>query len=218
MLELTHPFLCGLAVAWLQRPSSRKGPGCQVALSETQNHLSREVPDAIGWRALAYGGMGSTVVEVKVSRADFLADRKKPHRRDPSRGLGRFRYYLAPEGLIDPAELPPRWGLLEVNARGHLAVRCGHVLCRGEELEAWAHPEYRVDAEMSLLTLALARVGDPQEVQQRLREASNQVARLIRVLEHERASYARLSERTAQLHRRVAELEDCLAQRDSLKP
>jgi hypothetical protein len=108
-MPLTHRQLCDLAVKWLQRPASRSGPGCQVAFSECRADWKGETPDAIGFRAAVFKE-ASVVVEVKVSRADFLADRKKPHRIDPSLGMGTYRYFMAPAGLISPEELPARWG------------------------------------------------------------------------------------------------------------
>ncbi|NHR07427.1 adenylosuccinate synthase [Chromobacterium haemolyticum] len=204
-MDLTHQNLCKLAVEWLQRPSSRKGPGCVVAVSETQNAINNEIPDAIGWRPYRHGGCGATVVEVKVSRADFLADAGKPHRQAPELGMGAYRYYMAPVDLISEADLPPRWGLIEVTERGHIKVRCGHVFasnCRPEELDnQWRHEQFNVQAEISLLALALARVGDPQKFQGMLREAGNRASRLdkevvqlrerIRVLENEKHALIR---------------------------
>lgn len=66
------------------------------------------------------------VIEAKVSRADFLADRKKPHRADPAYGLGQYRYYACPEGMIKPEELPERWGLIYINSRGHCSMPVGY--------------------------------------------------------------------------------------------
>ena len=64
-------------------------------------------------------GMGSwdtAVIEVKVSRADFLADRKKWFRSDDAEGCGMqagmLRWYLCPEGIIKAEDLPRKWGLL----------------------------------------------------------------------------------------------------------
>ena len=76
-------------------------------LSE-QSCASGETPDVIGWK----GRCRSVLIECKVSRADFLADREKPFRKDPSLGMGCERFYLTPAGLIRPAELPGKWGLL----------------------------------------------------------------------------------------------------------
>ncbi|HUM05537.1 MAG TPA: hypothetical protein VLT90_08750 [Terriglobales bacterium] len=103
---MTHAKLVDLAVRWLRRYR------CGVVLSE-QACLSGEMPDAIGWKKACH----SVLVECKVSRADFLADRDKPFRRQPETGVGNERYYLAPRGLIRVGELPAGWGLLEVSGR-----------------------------------------------------------------------------------------------------
>jgi hypothetical protein len=95
-----------MAVRWLRRYR------CGVVLSE-QACASGEMPDAIGWKKACH----SVLVESKVSRADFLADRDKPFRQKPETGVGCERYYLAPRGLIRNEELPAGWGLLEVYGR-----------------------------------------------------------------------------------------------------
>jgi hypothetical protein len=102
---MTHGKLVKKAVAWL------RSYGCGVVLSE-QSCASGETPDAIGWK----GRCHSVVVECKISRADFLADREKTFRQKPDKAMGCERFYLTPAGLLRPAELPKSWGLLE--ARG----------------------------------------------------------------------------------------------------
>lgn len=59
---------------------------------------------------IAFRSNCSAVIEAKASRADFLADRSKPHR--AAGGMGVYRFYLCPEGLILPSELPSGWCLL----------------------------------------------------------------------------------------------------------
>ena len=100
---MTHQKLVQKAVAWL------RGYRCGVVLSE-QACASGEVPDAIGWKRTCH----SVLVECKVSRADFLADREKPFRQSPELGVGCERFYLTPAGLIRAEELPAGWGLLEL--------------------------------------------------------------------------------------------------------
>jgi hypothetical protein len=95
-----------MAVVWLRRYR------CGVVLSE-QACASGEMPDAIGWKKVCH----SVIVECKVSRADFLADRAKPWRQHPETGVGAERYYLSPRGLIAAEELPAGWGLLELHGR-----------------------------------------------------------------------------------------------------
>lgn len=68
-----------------------------------------ERPDAIGFRSSA-----SCLIEVKVSRNDFLGDKKKKFRKNPALGIGDWRFYLCPPGLIGVEDLPDGWGLLYV--------------------------------------------------------------------------------------------------------
>ena len=107
---MTHTQLVNKAVRWLR--SYR----CGVVLSE-QACVSGEMPDAIGWKQASH----SVVVECKTTRADFLADREKPFRRKPERGVGRERFYLTPPSLIKIDELPTGWGLLEYR-RGRIEL------------------------------------------------------------------------------------------------
>lgn len=102
---MTHAQLVEKAVRWLR--SYR----CGVVLSE-QACTSGEMPDAIGWKRACH----SVLVECKVTRSDFLADRAKPFRVRPQQGVGCERFYLAPRGLIRPEELPQGWGLLELDS------------------------------------------------------------------------------------------------------
>jgi hypothetical protein len=103
---MTHAQLVAKAVAWLRRYR------CGVVLSE-QACASGEMPDAIGWKKASH----SVLVEGKISRADFLADRGKPFRLKPESGVGCERFYLAPSGMIRVPELPAGWGLLECRER-----------------------------------------------------------------------------------------------------
>ncbi len=97
-----HDEIVAAAVRWLRRN------GCAAILSDPFKAGCSEQPDAIGWR----DGV-SMAVEVKASRSDFLADAKKPHRLDPARAVGDWRFFAAPKGLIHEGELPNGWGLLE---------------------------------------------------------------------------------------------------------
>jgi hypothetical protein len=103
---MTHAQLVDKAVAWL------RAYRCGVILSE-QACLSGEMPDAIGWKRACH----SVVIECKISRADFLADREKPFRVKPQLGMGCERFYLTPAGMLNMEELPTGWGLLEYRDR-----------------------------------------------------------------------------------------------------
>jgi hypothetical protein len=144
---MTHAQLVEKAVRWLR--SYR----CGVVLSE-QACASGEMPDAIGWKRACH----SVLVECKVTRSDFLADRAKPFRLKPDQGVGCERFYLVASGLVRREELPQGWGLLE--------------LCRGR-IET-THPSAKnlrsatgFRYEMNLLLASLRRVEvrvEPQSI------------------------------------------------------
>ena len=72
------------------------------------NVTGAENPDVWG-----YDGYSTVVIEVKVSHSDFKADQKKYWRNaKPEHQAGNRRWYLCPEGIIKPDELPEGWGLL----------------------------------------------------------------------------------------------------------
>ena len=127
-----------MAVRWLRRYR------CGVVLSE-QACVSGEMPDAIGWKKACH----SVLVESKISRADFLADRDKPFRQKPETGVGCERYYLAPRNLIGLQELPAGWGLLEVAGR-----QIDRVKASAKNLRSIHGFQY----EMNLLLASLRRV------------------------------------------------------------
>jgi len=135
---MTHAKLVSMAVRWLRRYR------CGVVLSE-QACVSGEMPDAIGWKKACH----SVLVESKVSRGDFLADRDKPFRQKPEIGVGCERYYLAPRGLIRTEELPTGWGLLEVWGREIERVKASAKNLRSE---------IGFQNEMNLLLASLRRV------------------------------------------------------------
>lgn len=109
MRSLSHAQLVDLGARWMRRE------GFGVVATEVVAVGCREQADVIGFRATC-----SAVIEAKASRADFLADRAKPHRR--TGGLGLYRFFACPEGLIDSAELPVGWGLLYGTPRALRAV------------------------------------------------------------------------------------------------
>lgn len=100
MASAEHERLVGLAAVWLKR----RGFGVVATELRFGGHL--EEPDAIGFRENC-----SALVEVKVSRSDFLADAKKPWRNGVP-GLGLYRFYLSPPDVIQLDDLPDGWGLI----------------------------------------------------------------------------------------------------------
>lgn len=144
---MTHAHLVDKAVRWLRTYR------CGVVLSE-QACASGEMPDAIGWKQASH----SVLVECKISRADFLADRDKPFRQKPERGVGSERFYLTPPDLIKLEELPAGWGLLE-QRRGRIEM----LQMSSKNLRTAVGFRY----EMNLLLSSLRRVEvriEPQSI------------------------------------------------------
>ena len=133
--RLTHAGLVERAAKWL-----RNTKHCGVVLTERDSYAG-EIPDAIGWN----NGFAH-VVECKVSRSDFLADRHKRWRREPSRGMGLYRWFFAPSGLLRADEMPALFGLVEVIGRS----------CRVAK-PAEEHQQHNRNSEILLLTSELRR-------------------------------------------------------------
>ncbi len=98
-----HDHLCLRAERWL------KSRNCGVVFNDkfqAATH-SGEQPDALGFRSNC-----SILIECKTSRSDFLADKRKRFRKSPSLGVGDWRFYLCPPGVINIEDLPEGWGLL----------------------------------------------------------------------------------------------------------
>jgi len=144
---MTHAQLVEVAVRWLR--SYR----CGVVLSE-QACGNGEMPDAIGWKR----GSHSVLVECKVTRNDFLADRDKPFRRKPQLGVGCERFYLVPNDLAAVEDLPAGWGLLSYRQRRVEMIRPSDKALRSAK---------GFQCEMNLLLASLRRVEvriEPQSI------------------------------------------------------
>ena len=102
---MTHRDLVLAGKKWLSRN------GCSVVVTEVAS-ASNETPDVIGFR---YNQ--SVLIEVKMSRSDFLADKKKLFRQFQPYGMGNYRYYLAPKGVLQLEDMPDKWFLLEYKNR-----------------------------------------------------------------------------------------------------
>ncbi len=142
---MTHAELVKRAEKWL-----RGTAGCGVVITDEMRAANNEQPDALGWR-----GHVSILVECKVSRSDFLADRKKWFRRDPDYGMGAHRYFMCPPKVIQPDDLPDRWRLLWAEGR-----RVRRVVDERGNIH-WGNPpfpERNITAEVRVMYSALRRL------------------------------------------------------------
>lgn len=115
------------------------------------NTVATENPDVWG-----FNGDQTAVIEVKTSHTDFLADKKKWWRGEEAENLnlkaGTFRWYLCPEGVIKPEELPEGWGLLYWNGKKIIHIK--------------GAPEHKNTARADLLILSsiLRRENFPAKI------------------------------------------------------
>lgn len=105
--EITNELLRKNAFWFLRKEKcGKKGLGCSVVLSELSGQ-GADRPDAIGWRYAQ-----SVVVECIRTRSDFLE--YIANTTEARVAVGQHRFFIAPRGLISLEELPPDWGLLEL--------------------------------------------------------------------------------------------------------
>lgn len=145
-VALSHRELVEIAYKWLIKR-------CGFAFKELRS-LSNECPDVLGFRSCE-----SILIECKVSRSDFLADKNKPFRKISCNGMGNYRLYCCPKGLIKKEELPEKWGLVYVNENGKaiLVHNCfnskgGNMFLEENKFEA------NREEEMKMLYTALRRL------------------------------------------------------------
>lgn len=146
---MSHDELVKAAENWLMKTRN-----CSFAFTELKCLRTSEIADAIGFRDGT-----SILVECKATRADFLADRRKSFRRRPQDGMGSYRFYLCPEGVIKPEDLPERWGLIWATPRG----KARQIV--GPRSNAWSvsgrdfiFADRNIEAEWGLMESALRRL------------------------------------------------------------
>lgn len=142
----THDVLTHRAERWL-----RNRAGCKLVMREVKA-MASEVPDAIGWK----GDNETILVECKASRSDFRCDKLKPFRADTGQGMGLYRYFMCPPGLIKPEDCPRGWGLLYCHP-GVVTLERGWNPHTWDATGQWRHPR-NTEAEAAMLLSALGRV------------------------------------------------------------
>lgn len=216
MSKFNHRELCEIGSKFLKRPESANGHGCHLAIIEPASY--GENADVIGFRHGTEKDhrTGTILLEAKTSRSDFLVDKKKPHRINPDQGVGKWRYYICPTDLIKPEDLDDgKWGLIYVNDRGHCKVIKGAMAVPFENYVCeWAKKTIKVRSqklleqsfidhaferrnlqnESNILTMALNRLGDAEELLYMQRNFNN-MQNLVQNLKHQNMLLERRSRR-----------------------
>jgi len=92
-----------------------------VVLPQVGNRTGLECSryaDAVVVSTYPSRGIYAVGVEIKVSRSDWQQELAEPAKAEAILKYCLYWYVAAPKGLIDPAEMPEQWGLIECDARG----------------------------------------------------------------------------------------------------
>ena len=112
---ITHKSLVEQAKKWLENAHGSKF-ACGVVLAEFNCTLP-EIPDVIG-----FNRGRSILIECKVRRADFQADKRKTHRHY-IRKIGNYRYFLTLPNVTCAEEIENGWGLLYATDKKIIEVK-----------------------------------------------------------------------------------------------
>ncbi|MBD9630094.1 adenylosuccinate synthase [Pseudomonas sp. PDM19] len=159
-MDMTHAELCEIARMWLTRRNALCNHGCHLGLLGREWMKGAHVPDVLGFKAVGKR-VESVAIQVRLAWSDAdEAARKQPPAK--TLGMGLYRYYLCPEGAIQPYQLPPRWGMLWVTRKGQVVPMAGAVAESWNRLtfhsvaQDWQH-ERDIEQESWLLVRAMTR-------------------------------------------------------------
>lgn len=80
--------------------------------------------DAVAMSLWPSRGLELHGFEIKVSRADWLNERKKPEKAEPIAAYCDRWYLVTANSVVaDPSEIPPAWGWIELSDKGELRER-----------------------------------------------------------------------------------------------
>lgn len=125
MKNLSHKQAIDIAANWLANQKKATCPyRAMIILREPTSLLSTigttELPDVLG----VFNASQTVNIEVKVSRADFFADKNKQH----NHPYGHYKIYACPTKMINEDEVPDGWGLLYLSGNGGRLVKAPTIL------------------------------------------------------------------------------------------
>lgn len=103
---------------WLFIPNLRVETGFGKSWAHSPQTLDAWAMDT--WPG---GGYQMITYEVKVSRADFLSETRKPGKRQSGLGLSTHFYFVVPAGMVEPDEIPEETGLIYMHPNISRVVR-----------------------------------------------------------------------------------------------
>lgn len=140
------------------------------------------------------GGLERLALEIKVTRGDFWQDVRNPDKQAPWRELAERHAYVAPAGMIQPAELPAGSGLLEIGASGQVRwkrnaprAHTAKPLPIANVLDAF-HRWSRAEARVQGLSHGAERDGDAEQMRAELHRLRHEVELLTGQAERARSA------------------------------
>jgi hypothetical protein len=106
MLDILETALHGGKSEWLFLRELRIGTG--------HRHHEMQRLDAFALNCLPHLGMKRVCYELKMSRADYLGEVRRPLKRRIGMRFSNEFYFVTPAGMLSPDEIPTDCGLVEI--------------------------------------------------------------------------------------------------------
>lgn len=118
-----HHALAGRLAEWLREQKRVTWENVELLVPSPEGGKQAVRPDVFSVvSTYDEKRLNPCVHEVKVSRADFLADIAKPEKRAGYAQISEVLFYAAPAGMISADEVPPECGLVVEAAPGEFKV------------------------------------------------------------------------------------------------
>lgn len=91
---------------WMWYEDLRTGTGYGESCEQSIDVWTMSAWPSHNYERIAY--------EIKVSRSDFLREIKQPNKRALALLYSNKFYFVAPQGILKPADMPPEAGLVEI--------------------------------------------------------------------------------------------------------
>ncbi len=175
----------------------------------------REVRNGTGWQrneryadALVVScwpsrGIYALGVEVKVSRSDWLHELKQPTKSAEIQKYCRHWWLATTPGIVHPGELPPTWGLVEVNSKASVITEAPKLDPEPPDWKFFASVFRNAGSSIEAQRTMIESIG-----YKRGREASEADAAELLEFRNNVYSTKRNEEKLADLQQRAKEFED----------
>lgn len=140
----------------------------------------RRWADAVAMNMFNSRGLAVHGFEIKVSRSDWRRELENPAKADSIAGFCDHWSIAAPKGMIDVDELPPTWGLFEVDAdlaivQKKAPARLDAIPMTKSFVAAFLRSAAKVDERVVTEAINRARLQWEESVEQRVRERTSRI-------------------------------------------